>query len=121
VYRHIHPDSNQELPLRMLYEPAEERSFLRACEADSWRGLVAAMLDDPGYETDSPEDRLLRRLRLGNDAALILQLADRKAQVGDKDGREVINVASDVSLLRSLDRLGVVSLAPGITWDGAHD
>jgi hypothetical protein len=64
MYLFIHPGSERQLPMRMLFQPAGDGTFLRACEADSWRGLVAAILDDPDYETANAEDRLVERLRL---------------------------------------------------------
>jgi hypothetical protein len=112
MYRYIDPDSRRELLHGMLLHPTGDGYFQRACEADSWRGLVAAVLDDPGYETADPEDRLINRLRLAHDAALLLKLGDVNVQVGDRDGVDVINVASDESLVRSLDNLGIVSLEP---------
>ena len=51
MYRRINPASQQQLPMRMLFQPLGNGTFHRACEADSFRGLVAAMLDDPAYES----------------------------------------------------------------------
>jgi hypothetical protein len=73
--------------------------------------LVAALLDDPGYETEEPQTRLVARLRIANDVALLAELEGRGLAVSDLEGQDVITVASDEPLLRSLDRLGVVSLA----------
>jgi hypothetical protein len=42
MYRRINPTSPQELPMRMLFQPLGNGTFHRACEADSFRGLVAA-------------------------------------------------------------------------------
>jgi len=50
MYRRITPRDRQELPLRMLFQPVGDGSFHRACEADRFRGLVAAILDDPAYD-----------------------------------------------------------------------
>ena len=111
MYRLIHPADRQELPLRMLFHPVVPGVYLRACEADSYRGLVAALLDDPGYETEAPQARLLARLRIANDVALLAELEGRRIKVSDVDGPDRITIASDEPLLRSLDRLGVVSLA----------
>jgi hypothetical protein len=58
MYRRINPTSRQQLPMRMLFQPLGNGTFLRACEADSFRGLVAAMLDDPAYESGDVETRL---------------------------------------------------------------
>jgi hypothetical protein len=99
----------------MLVEPAGASNFRRAAEADSWRGLVAAIAGDPSYETASAEYRLVQRLRLAHDAALLLELEDRKVQVADHDGIDLINVASDETLMQSLHRLGVLPLEPGLT------
>ena len=49
MYRYVNPASQRELLLRMLFQPAGDGLFLRACEADSFRALVAAMVDDPTY------------------------------------------------------------------------
>jgi len=77
--------------------------------------LVAAILDDPGYETALVTDRLVQRLRLASDAALLLEVGGgRRIQVGDQDGQDALNVATDELLIRSLDRIGYVSLEPGI-------
>ena len=96
----------------MLFQPSGDDLFLRACEADSFRALVAAIIDDPGYEQASPEDRLVNRHRLADDVTLIAALDDRKVEVADHDGLETINVASDEPFIRSLDRPGFVSIGP---------
>src|SRR5579859_7692635 len=85
LYRRINPTSRQELPLRMLFQPTGERLFYRACEADTFRGLVAAMLNEPNYETIDAETRLVSRLRLADDIALIGQVEGRKVAVRDYD------------------------------------
>jgi hypothetical protein len=115
VYRFIDPYSRRELLHGMLLHPTGDGYFQRACEADSWRGLVAAVLDDPGYETADAEDRLVNRLRLAHDAALLLEIEGRAVQVSDHAGKDVVNVASDETLLTSLDQLGVVSLEPALS------
>ncbi len=112
MYRLIHPEDRQELPLRMMFHPAGEGVFLRACEADSFRALVAALLDDPDYELAPVESRLLTRLRLAEDSRLLAPLSGQELTVGDRDSPETINVASDEPFIRSLDRAGVVSLPP---------
>jgi hypothetical protein len=94
----------------MLFQPAGDGLFLKACEADSWRGLVAAILNDPEYETADLETRLVNRLRLADDVVLLAQLKDRTLQVADHDEPDTINVHSDEPFIRSLDRLGFVSL-----------
>src|SRR6266700_4418977 len=98
MYRFIHPGSERQLPMRMLYQPAGDGTFLRACEADSWRGLVAAMLDDPAYESVGPEDRLVERLRLADDVKLLAAIDDRVLTVADRDGPELVNISSDEPL-----------------------
>ena len=120
MYRRINPTSPQELPLRMLFQPVGEGSFYRACEADSFRGLVAAMLDEADYEIRDSETRLVSRLRLADDIALIAQVEGRKVTVRDSDHPETINVASDESFIRSLDRLGFVSLESGLAGNPSH-
>jgi hypothetical protein len=112
MYRYIEPDSPRQAPLRMLFQPAGDGIFYKACEADSWRGLVAAILDDPGYETADAETRLVDRLRLADDVVLMAEMDGRKVMVGDQEGPDVVNVLSDEPFLRSLDRLGFVSLPP---------
>lgn len=109
MYRLIHPADRHELPVRMLFHPIGEGLFLRGCEADSFRGLVAALLDDPGYEQERPEDRLITRLRLANDAKLLAAFSGEALSVADHDGA-TINVASDETFIRSLDRIGFTSL-----------
>jgi hypothetical protein len=118
MYRLIHPGSRPELPLRMLFHPVADGAFLRACEAGSFRGLVAALLDDPGYESADTESRLLHRLRLAEDIALLATLDHRHVEVVDRDGPHAINVRSDEPLVRSLHRLGVVSLEPALAGQG---
>ena len=112
VYRYIEPESPRLAPLRMLFQPAGDGVFFKACEADSWRGLVAAILDDPGYETADLETRLVNRLRLADDVMLLAQVDERTIKVADHDAPDAINVHSDESFIRSLDRLGFVSLPP---------
>ena len=120
MYRRINPTSQQELPMRMLFQPLGNGTFHRACEADSFRGLVAAMLDDPVYETGDVESRLMNRLRLADELALLAQIANEPSLlVGDRDADLTINVASDERFIRSLDRLGYVSL-PQVLKRGSH-
>ena len=119
MYRLIHPADRRELRLRMLYHPVSQGVYLKACEADSYRGLVAALLDDPGYETETPQARLLARLRIANDVALLAELEGQRIDVFDVDGPDRITIASDEPLLRSLDRLGVVSLADRVGEESA--
>ncbi len=114
MYRPIHPAERQELSLRMLFHPLGEGVYLEAYEADSFRGLVAALLDAPSYERADLETRLLERLRLADDVMLLGQLQDRQIRVADRDGVETINVNSDEPFIRSLDRLGIVSLEPSV-------
>jgi hypothetical protein len=113
MYRRINPTSRRELPMRMLFQPLGDGTFHRACEADSFRGLVAAVLDDPDYENGDLESRLATRLRLADDLVL-LAMAERlqTVLVSDRDADLTINVASDERFIRSLDRLGLVSLEP---------
>lgn len=114
MYRFIEPGSAREFPYRMLFQPVGDGSFHRACEADSFRGLVAAILDDPDYETRDAESRLVSRLRMADDINLIAGLGGRGFAVADRDAADTINVASDEPLIRSLDRIGVVSLDPAL-------
>jgi hypothetical protein len=113
MYRYLFPETPRELSLGMLLEPMGNGCFRRAAEADGWTGLIGAVLGDPTYENDSPPDRLLQRLRLAHDAALLLELDGKQVEVSDHDGNDLINVASDKALLCSLDDLGIVSLEPG--------
>ena len=97
----------------MLFQPLGNGTFLRACEADSFRGLVAAMLDDVAYEGGDVETRLLSRLRLADELVLLARIeSEPSLLVGDRDADQTINVASDERFVRSLDRLGLVSLEP---------
>jgi len=114
MYRLVHPDDRQELPLRMLFHPVGDGVYLRACEADGFRGLVAVLLDDPAYEAADSQARLMERLRIANDVALLAELEGRRLQISVRDGPETIVIASDEPFLHSLDRLGFVSLAPGV-------
>jgi len=113
MYRRINPASRPELPMRMLFQPLGNGTFHRACEADGFRGLVAAILDDPAYESGDVETRLVNRLQLADELVLLAQVANEPSLiVGDRDADLTINVASDERFIRSLDRLGLVSLEP---------
>ena len=115
MYRRINPASRQQLPMRMLFQPLSNGTFHRACEADSFRGLVAAMLDDAAYEGGDVETRLLNRLWLADELVLLARIENETSLlIADKDADQTINVASDEPFIRSLDRLGLVSLEPGL-------
>ena len=121
MYRRINPASRQQLSMRMLFQPLGNGTFHRACEADSFRGLVAAMLDDPSYETGDVETRLVNRLRLADELVLLARIeSEPNVLVGDMDADQTINVASDERFIRSLDRLGLVSLEPTLSAGGAR-
>ena len=121
MYRRINPTSRQQLPMRMLFQPLGNGTFLKACEADSFRGLVAAMLDDPAYESGDVEARLVNRLRLADELVLLARIDNQPSVlIGDKDADQTINVASDEPLIRSLDRLGLVSLEPTLSAGGTR-
>jgi len=121
MYRRIKPTSRQELPMRMLFQPLGNGTFHRACEADSFRGLVAALVDDPLYETGDVETRLVNRLRLADELVLLAQIDNKPSVlVGDRDANHTINVASDERFIRSLDRLGLVSLDPTLSAGGTR-
>ena len=57
MYRIVQLTSAERLRLRLLVQPTGSGVFHRGCEADGFRGLVAALLDDP----DSG-DGVLRRI-----------------------------------------------------------
>jgi len=113
VYRLINPTSEQVLPIRMLFEPEGDGTFLRACEADGPRALVAAIMEDPGYEIASTAARLRMRLRMAQDIQLLAGIDGRALAVADRDGPDVINVHSDREFIASLNRLGFVSVGNG--------
>ncbi len=119
MYRLIHPGDRQELPLRMLFQPLGEAVYLKACEADSFRGLVAALLDDAGYEKADAASRLGERLRLADDVRLLAQLQSQPIRVSDRDKVDTINISSDEPFVRSLHRLGIVSLESSLAGPGA--
>ena len=114
MYRYIQPNDPKEAPLRMLFQPAGGGVYFKACEADSWRGLVAALLDDPSYETADLEAQVMNRLRVAEDVVLLAELEDYKLQVADHDGADIVNVRSDELFIRSLDQVGFVSLPPEV-------
>ena len=121
MYRRINPTSRQQLPMRMLFQPLGNGTFLKACEADSFRELVAAMLDDPAYESGDVETRLMNRLRLANELVLLAAIENEPSLlIGDRDADLTINVASDERFIRSLDRLGLVSLEPTLSAGGTR-
>ncbi len=118
MYRRITPKDEKQLPLRMLFQPTGDGLFLRGAEADSFRGLVAAILDDPGYEAEDLERRLMHRLRIADDVVLLAEVAgEPKVSVSDRDGERTLNVSSDQRFIRTLDRLGYVSLDPALLAD----
>ena len=110
MYRFVQPETSQELPFRMLFQPAPGGAFYRACEADGYRGLVAALLDDREYETAGLADRLQARIRMADDLVLIGQLEHPPLRVRDQVEPGAINVHSDEEFIRSLDRIGFLSL-----------
>ena len=120
MYRNIRPDTPSELALRMLFQPLGDGLFHRACEADSFRGLVAALLDEPDYELADVETRLVARLRIADDVRLLAEVDGRQLTVADRDAPATINVASDERFIRSLDRLGFVSLEPMVSARGTR-
>jgi hypothetical protein len=79
--------------------------------ADSMRGLVAALLDDSGYEAADPASRLAERLRIANDVALLAELDGRHLDISDGDGPETIVIASDEPFVHSLQNAGLLTLA----------
>jgi hypothetical protein len=121
MYRLIDPGERQELSVRMLFHPLGEGVYLEACEADSFRGLVAALLDDAGYETATVKSRLVERLRLADDLRLLKRLENRRIRVSDRDEGNAINISSDEPFIRSLDRLGFLSLEPSLAEPGGRD
>ena len=121
MYRHIQSDTPPELPLRMLFQPLGDALFHRACEADSFRALVGAILDDPAYESGDVETRLLNRLRLADELVLLARIDNQPSVlIGDKNAHQTINVASDERFIRSLDRLSLVSLEPTLSAGGTR-
>jgi hypothetical protein len=119
MYRRINSSIPRELPFRMLFQPVGDGRFLRAVEADGFRGLVAAVIDEPSYESSDPETRLVHRLRLADDLILLGAADGRVLTVGDQDDPNVINVASDEPFVRSLVRIGFASLPPEPTLDAS--
>src|SRR5665213_627010 len=94
MYRRINPASRQQLPMRMLFQPLGNGTFLKACEADSFRGLVSAMLDDSAYEIGDVEARLLNRLRLADELVLLARIENEPSLlIGDREAALTINVA----------------------------
>src|SRR6202158_3965588 len=121
MYRRITPTSRQQPPMRMFFQPLGNGTFLRACEADSFRGLVAAMLDDAAYERGDVETRLLNRFRLARETVLLGPVENEPSLlIGDRDADLTINVASDERFIRSLNRLSLVSLEPTLSAGGTR-
>lgn len=112
MYRFIQPSSEFHLPFRMLFQPAGDGLFYRACEADGYRGLVAALLNDAGYEIATIADRLRSRIRMAQDLVLLNEIDDRHSRVTDRETSDAINVHSDEEFINSLERIGYLSLAP---------
>ncbi|HEY8884770.1 MAG TPA: hypothetical protein VIO35_05605 [Chloroflexota bacterium] len=98
----------------MLFQPAGSGTFYRACEADTHRALVAALLDDPEYETAPLEARLRSRIRLAKDLVLLGRVEGHELTLSDREETASINVHTDEEFISSLHRLGLVSLASGL-------
>jgi len=63
--------------------------------------------------TGRSQTRLLNRLRLADELVLLARIENQPGMlIGDNDADQTINVASDERFIRSLDRLGLVSLEP---------
>ena len=111
TYRFVTPEDKQEFPLRMLFERRGDDLYGEACEATDFRGLLAALMDDPDYETTvSAKDRLVQRLKLADSIRIIFAVDDKVLEVADRDGENIINIANDETMIRSLDRLEFVAL-----------
>ena len=95
----------------MLFQPAGDGVFYRACEADGYRGLVAAILNDAGYQNAALADRLQSRMRMAEDLLLLSQLEHRHLRVTDRERTDAINVHTDEEFIRSLERIGFLSLS----------
>jgi len=114
----IRPEDDRQYPLRMLFGPVGVDLFEHACEADGFRGLVAALMRDADYESIVlAKDRLVRRLQLADGIKTLYALKERTLEVTDQDRNGDINIANDESMIRSLDRIGYLSLAAGATTD----
>ena len=96
----------------MLFQPAGEGVFYRACEANGYRGLVAALLNDAEYENATVADRLQSRIRMANDLVLLNELEHRYLHVTDHEAADAINVHTDQEFIHSLERIRFLSLAP---------
>jgi hypothetical protein len=57
----------------------------------------------------------VNRLRIADDARLIAEADGHHLAVADNDAAGTINIASDEAFIRSLDRLGFVSLDPALS------
>ena len=100
----------------MLFQPAGDGVFYRACEADGYRGLVAALLNDADYEDATLADRLQSRIRVAEDLVLLHRLEHRDLRVTDRDEADAINVHTDREFISSLERIGFLSLSsPGVS------
>jgi len=102
----------------MLYQPAGDGVFYRACEADGYRGLVAAILNDAEYEDATLADRLQSRIRMAEDLALLHELEHRDLRVTDRDEANAINVHTDREFIMSLEQIGFLSLSVSGVSDG---
>jgi len=95
----------------MLFQPAGDGVFYRACEADGYRGLVAAILNDADYEDATLAHRLQSRIRMAEDLVLLSQLEHRHLRVTDRETTDAINVHTDEEFIRSLEEIGFLSLS----------
>jgi hypothetical protein len=108
MYRHIRPKARQKFRLRI----GVPRVFHRASEVNGFRGCVAALLDDPGYEEVDVTSRVDHRLRLAEEFKLLAELANRKLSIGDGAGPGGVDIRSDEHLVRALHRARMVSRSP---------
>jgi hypothetical protein len=70
-------------------------------------------MDDPDYETTvSARERLVQRMKLAERIRIIFGVEDKSLETADRDGENVINIANDETMIRSLDSLEFVALDP---------
>jgi hypothetical protein len=79
----------------MLFQPGRGDVFFKACEADSYRGLVAPLLDDPEYETADDLHRHVSRRRMAEDLVLLSTMEEDgiALEIGLRSAPGVIDVS----------------------------
>ncbi len=110
-YRHLPGNDEQTMPLMLHYRPLGNGLFERACEADTFMGLIAALMESQEYEhTFSAEKRLVKRMQLAAGIEQLYAVFNRTLQITDTPTENGIDVSSDEPMITSLEAIGYCRL-----------